>query len=164
MEAVSVIKVAKSGGKHVLTLTNGKEARLSAQAYAQWSKTEYGAQALARIASGDVSTNGWATGDCGMQGVWGDGVGSRILKVQLAFNLIHDILYSETWVDVYDDGGRSQRYYSTGLADGAWGTTEYLGAMTPGPSTVEVNGESYAVLVTGTICYSLGAYGHGWIY
>lgn len=155
MQFVPVVSVTESGEQHVLSLANGNQIRLSAEHYAVWSKSKYGTEALSRIAEGGVSVNNTTWGSCGMEYLYLYSAGYRQLRVDTGWDLINSVVVSQIWVDIYDNGGQSERYYGTSWDDGKWDVSETLGNMTPGIARGWVDPASYALLVDGRTCHTL---------
>ncbi|ADB31245.1 hypothetical protein Kfla_2163 [Kribbella flavida DSM 17836] len=155
MQTVQVLSVTESGDQYVLSLANGREISLSAKDYARWSKSTYGAEALARIANGGISTNNQTVGNCGMEYLYLYSAGHRELRVDTGWRLVNSVIVSQIWVDIYDNGGHTERYYGTSWDDGAWDVSETLRNMTSGIARGWVDPASYATLVDGRICYTL---------
>jgi hypothetical protein len=158
LTAQRVVSVAENGDKHVLTLGGGQQVTMTADQYARWAQTPVGQEVTKSVTTGGAVTNAnpYVVGNCGASWIYLDGIGGLRIQVNTGYQVTAAVLWSDWWVDIFDQRGASEQYYGAGANGGTWGTTNSYGGMAAGYSWAEVSTSSYAVLWYGAICTSGG--------
>jgi hypothetical protein len=113
-------------------------------------------QVGAATSGGQVTPNNTVYGSCGSSWLYLSG-GNNEYRTATGFSVVNIAVLFGWWVDVWGPYGfYRQHSWGSGYFSSSWATSPWFPVDDSGYYTAQVNGGSYAVLIDGRVCTSLG--------